>query len=193
MRFMPARSSVTLFGLIVAVGAFLVLSRFAGLDQGVDPSVATQTPPIETPTTQPSPTETPEAEPTPTLYDDGVISVRPKQVTPGGTMTIVIKDPPGFYGLGWLVDRREGSDVEYIGGFRAGPPGQWKDHEFNRFYFLPKWDQVGLESIAFSGNDSMDLRVPQLEPGTYRLAHPFTKERGLEREWHIDLFEVMGS
>lgn len=62
---------------------------------------------------------------------------------------------------------------------------------FNRFYFRPKWDQVGLESTAFSGNDSMDLKVPQLEPGIYRLAHPFNKGRSIEREWHIDVFEVI--
>ena len=153
----------------------------------------------------PRPQRTDYKEPPPKLFDDGVISVRPKQVTPGGTMTIVVKDPPGYYGLGWNVDRREGSDLagacrvtrpspdcwEYIGGFRAGPEGQWKDHKFNNFYFRPEWDNVGLESIAFSGNDSMDLKVPELEPGTYRLAHPFTKARGLEREWHIDVFEVI--
>jgi hypothetical protein len=39
--------------------------------------------------------------PEPELIDDGVVSIRPKQVRPGATMTIVIRNPPGPWGLGW--------------------------------------------------------------------------------------------
>lgn len=139
------------------------------------------------PSAEPSPTETPEAEPE--LIDDGVVSIRPKRVRPGDTMTIVIRNPPGFYGLGWYLDRQDESEWTYIGGFRAGPPGQWKDHAFNRFYFLPRWRNVGLEDIGFAGNDSIDLKVPRLEPGTYRIAGSFLVKR--EDEWHVDVFEVI--
>jgi hypothetical protein len=75
--------------------------------------------------------------PEPELIDDGVVSIRPKRVRPGATMTIVIQESSGSLGLGWYLDRKDGSEWTYIGGFRAGPRGQWKDHAFNRFYFLP--------------------------------------------------------
>ena len=130
------------------------------------------------------------AYPEPELIDDGVVSIRPKRVRPGATMTIVIRNPPSSWGLGWYVARKDGSEWYYIGGFRAGPRGQWKDHAFNRFYFRPQWLNVGLEDIAFDGNDSMDLKVPKLEPGTYHIAHEFFVNR--EDEWHIGVFEVIG-
>jgi len=144
--------------------------------------------PSETVETEPEPSET--AEPELELIDDGVISIRPKRVLPGATMTLAIRNPPGSWGLASFLDRKDGSEWTYIGGFRAGPRGQWKDHAFNRFYFLPKWRNVGIESVAFDGNDSIDLRVPRLEPGTYRIAHAFVVAR--EREWHVDVFEVIG-
>ncbi len=145
-----------------------------------------------------SPSEAVEAEPTPSesaesepeRIDDGVVTIRPKRVRPGDRMILVIEDPPGTYGLDWYLHRKDGSEWTYIGGYRAGPPGQWKDHEFNRFYFLPRWKRVGIESIAFDGNDSIDLRVPRLEPGTYRITGVFYKKT--DRAWHVDVFEVIG-
>jgi hypothetical protein len=128
--------------------------------------------------------------PEPDLIDDGVVSIRPKRVRPGAKMTIVIRNPPSSWGLGWYLARKDGSEWTYIGGFRAGPPGQWKDHAFNRFYFRPQWMNVGLEDIAFDGNDSIDLKVPKLEPDTYHIAHEFSVNH--EDEWHIDVFEVIG-
>jgi Family of unknown function (DUF6281) len=127
--------------------------------------------------------------PQPELIDDGVVSIRPKQLRPDATMTIVIRNPPGSWGLGWYLARKDGSEWTYIGGFRAGPRGQWKDHAFNRFYFLPKWRTVGLEDIAFDGNDSIDVKVPELEPGRYRIAASFFVDH--EDEWHIGVFDVI--
>lgn len=176
-------TSVALFALVVAVGAVLALDRSSGRVERVS-----EPEPGSGAATQPSPTET--AEPELELIDDGVVSIRPKQVRPGATMKIVIRKPPGFYGLGWYLARKDGSEWVYIGGFRAGPRGQWKDNAFNRFYFLPKWRNVGLEDIGFDGNDSIDLKVPKLEPGTYRIVASFFVDH--EDEWHVDVFEVIG-
>jgi len=143
--------------------------------------------PSESVETEPGPSET--AEPELELIDDGVVLIRPKQVRPG-TLTRVIRNPPGPYGLGWFVARKDGSEWTYIGGFRAGPRGQWKDHAFNRFYFIPKWRNVGLEDIAFDGNDSIDLKVPKLKPGTYRIVASFLVDH--EDEWQADVFEAIG-
>lgn len=138
---------------------------------------------------KPTPYES--ADPEAERIDDGVVAVRPKRVRAGDRMTLTIKDPPGTYGLDWYLHQKAGSEWTYIGGFRAGPPGQWKDHEFNRFYFLPKWSNVGIEAIAFDGNDSIDLKVPRLEPGTYRITGVFYVET--DREWHVDLFRILGA
>ncbi|MDQ3954875.1 MAG: hypothetical protein M3285_04920 [Actinomycetota bacterium] len=146
-----------------------------------------------------SPSGAVQAEPTPSetpidleshVIDDGVVSIRPKKVRPGDTMTLSIKDPPGDYGLDWYLYRKDGSsEWTYIGGFRAGPPGQWQKHRQNRFFFLPKWRNVGIPSIPFDGSDSIDLTVPALEAGTYGIFGLFYKKDARER--HIDLFEVI--
>lgn len=176
-------TSVALFALVVAAGVVLALNRSSGrVERTSEPE------PGSGAATQPSPTET--AEPELELIDDGVISIRPKQVRPGATMTIVIRNPPGSWGLGWYLARKDGSEWVYIGGFRAGPPGQWAQHRQNRFYFLPRWRNVGLEDVPFDGNDSIDLKVPKLEPGTYRIVASFIVAR--EDEWHVDVFEVIG-
>lgn len=175
-------ASVVVFGAIITVGTVLALD--APSPEGTGVAGAPSAGVAAEPSPSPSPTQKPVE-----LLDDGVVAVRPKRVRPGDTMTVSIKDPPGAYGLAWFLYRQDGSESTYIGGFRAGPPGQWKDHEFNRFYFLPRWSNVGIESIAFNGNDSIDLKVPPLEPGTYRISHAFLVKR--EREWHIDVFEVI--
>ena len=175
-------TSVALFALVVAAGVVLALDRSSSRVE-----LTSEPEPDSGAATQPSPTET--AEPEPELIDDGVVSIRPKRVRPGATMTLVIRNPPGSWGLGWFLDRKDGSEWTYIGGFRAGPRGQWKDHAFNRFYFLPKWRKVGLEDVPFDGNDSIDLKVPKLEPGTYRIVASFLVAR--EDEWHVDVFEAI--
>ena len=169
--------------------AMLVLILLSGC---VDPpkarsGAAPEPSPSESAESDPEPSQSADSEPD--LIDDGVVSIRPKWVRPGATMTIEIRDPPDYWGLGWYLDRKDGSEWTYIGGFRAGPHGQWKDHAFNRFYFLPRWRNVGLDDVAFDGNDSINLKVPNLEPGTYRIAHEFEVDH--EEEWHVDVFEVM--
>lgn len=174
---MTARKMVLLFVLISLTGCIDQQESGAGAGPESSPSSPIEDGP------------TPSAEPEPERIDDGVVAIRPKRVRPGGRMTLAIKDPPGSYGLDWYLHRKAGSEWTYIGGFRAGPPGQWKDHEFNRFYFLPKWSNVGIESIAFDGDDSIDLKVPKLGSGTYRITGVFYTKAG--RQWHVDVFEVL--
>jgi hypothetical protein len=82
-------TSVALFALVVAAGAGLALDRSSGrVERTGEPE------PGSGAATQPSPTET--AEPELELIDDGVVSIRPKQVRPGATMTIVIRNPRGL-------------------------------------------------------------------------------------------------
>lgn len=165
----------------------LVLVVLSGCaDPEANSGVGPESSPSAAVETEPTPSESAEAEPE--LIDDGVVTVRPKRVRQAGTMTLVIRKPPGDYGLPWFLDRKNGSEWIYVGGFRAGPPRQWKQHPQNRFYFLPKWRNVGIESVAFSGSDSIQLMVPHLEPGTYRIAGAFFVKD--EREWHVDVFEV---
>lgn len=122
--------------------------------------------------------------------NDGVVTIRPKKVRPGDTITLSITDPPADYGLDWYLNKKEGpSDWTYIGGYSAGPPRQWKKHHQNRFFFLPEWRTVGIPSAALNGSDSIELKVPPLEPGTYGIFGVFESKKIEER--HIGLFEVV--
>jgi hypothetical protein len=173
---------VTSSRLVMAVAGVVMLGVSCGRGAGPDaPAQASRS------AAQPRPTVSAEAEPE--LIDDDVISVRPKRVRSGETMTLAISKPPGDYGLAWFLDRKSGSDWTYIGGFRAGPPNEWKEYHLNRFYFLPEWRNVGIESVAFSGSNRIELAVPDLQPGTYRIAGSFLVRH--EEEWHVEVFKVV--
>lgn len=82
------------------------------------------------------------------------------------------------YGLAWFLYRKDGSEEIYIGGFRAGPSSTVEATSIQPLLLPPKWRNVGIESVAFDGSDSIALRVPRLEPGTYRISGAFYKKTG---------------
>jgi hypothetical protein len=127
----------------------------------------------------------------PPIPSDPVVSVRPQQVRSGDEMKLVVEDPPGIRGLRWDLEHQTGNRWQPVGFFKVGVGKQWA----SQFYF--KGDTPGgvIEDIGFTGTDVMDVVVPSLDLGTYRVGTDFLRQGkgSVEKrtEWHYAQFEVV--
>lgn len=91
-------------------------------------------------------------------------------------------------GLRWDVYRFVGALWQWHGILVAGPGYE------SRFDIAPLGN-TGIDDIGFGGSYTMELKIPKLEPGRYRLVtSAITNERNLSVEertvWHYADFEV---
>jgi len=93
-------------------------------------------------------------------------------------------------GLSWGLHRLEDNGLWHWRGILVGGPG------YESYFDLAPLDPSGgIDDIAFGGKYSVDIQIPKLDPGTYRLATHSV--RGGSRpvyertEWHHADFEVI--
>lgn len=115
-------------------------------------------------------------------------SLQPAQVEVG--QHAKLRFAPGHTsGLRWDVFRFDG-DVWLWHGILVAGPGYT-----SRFGIVPLAEEVGgIDDIGFGGSYAMNLKIPELQPGKYRLATYALrggKKPSEEREvWHYADFEV---
>jgi hypothetical protein len=119
------------------------------------------------------------------------MSIRPEQASVGELVELRIHRTPGLYGLDWVIERSKGSAWEFFGVLVVGPGKPW---EKERFYLEPN-PQVGINDIGFHGPASIELEIPELEAGMYRLVQGFIRQGpgSIEKrtETHAAEFEVV--
>ena len=125
------------------------------------------------------------------IAEDTAISVHPARVRVGDRAQLRVERSRAAWGLPWVLEREEGSVWEWVGNLKAGPGRQWKA-EFSIGHAGGSYEDIG-----FSGPASIDLKIPKLEAGRYRLGQEFIRpgrdpveER---KEWHFAEFEVLES
>jgi hypothetical protein len=125
------------------------------------------------------------------LQTDDVVSLNPNRLSVGDRAQLRVTRSIGVWGLAWHLERQEGLSWEWIGGLVAGPGNQWK----TRFYLGPGAANIGVDDVGFTQTASIAVRVPQLEPGKYRLGQEFFLEGGgsdeSQNQWHYAEFEVV--
>ena len=94
-------------------------------------------------------------------------------------------------GLRWDLYRLEEKRLWHWRGLLVAGPG------YESYFDLPPLDEGGgIDDIGFGGSYSVDIEIPKLDPGTYRLATYSLRNRSRpahEREvWHYTDFEVIG-
>jgi hypothetical protein len=101
--------------------------------------------------------------------ENRVVSVTPQTVRVGETVTLGIYRSPGVWGLAWPLERREDDRWVEVGSLNAGPGRAWRPH----------WslDRRGIvtPTIGFGGTAMIRIKIPALEPGSYRLVRDFIK------------------
>jgi hypothetical protein len=125
------------------------------------------------------------------LQTDDVVSLNPNRLSVGDRAQLRVARSIGVWGLAWHLERQEGLSWEWIGGLVAGPGNQWK----TRFYLGPGAANIGVDDVGFTQTASIAVRVPQLEPGKYRLGQEFFLEGSgsdeSQNQWHYAEFEVV--
>jgi hypothetical protein len=92
-------------------------------------------------------------------------------------------------GLAWSLFRLEGEIWHWAGLFVGGPGYE------SYFDIAPLDKGGGIHDIGFGGEYSMDIEIPKLDPGTYRLTtHSIgggSKPLDERTTWHYADFEVV--
>ncbi len=154
LRRMPTLLLLCALAAVVVGGAMILIDD--------DPTVPASARPIASPTVD-------EASPIPD--DDQVVAIRPERARIGDQVELRIKQTPGIYGLHWVVERLEGSSWQFFGNLVAGPGKPWEKEKF----YLPPNVEGGADDIGFDEPASIELEIPQLEPGMYRLVQDFVR------------------
>jgi hypothetical protein len=117
------------------------------------------------------------------------LSVQPARVHVGDQAQFSVERRPGFWGLGWHLERKGDSSWGWVGNLKAGPGKQWNPE----FFIGHPGD--GIEDIGFRGPFSLTIEIPKLEAGRYRLGQEFDgRGRDPQEErlvWHFAEFEVI--
>ena len=123
------------------------------------------------------------------IAEDTVISVHPPRVRAGSRAQLRVERSRAGWGLPWVLERAEGAAWEWVGNLKAGPGRQWKA-EFSIGHTGGMYEDIG-----FSGPASIDLKIPKLESGRYRLGQEFIRPGRDPLEdrlvWHYTEFEVI--
>ena len=95
-------------------------------------------------------------------------------------------------GLSWGLYRLEENGLWQWRGILVGGPG------YETYFDLAPLDPGGgIDDIAFGFSYSIDIQIPKLDPGTYRIA-TYSLKGGSRlpmderEEWHYADFEVIG-
>jgi hypothetical protein len=127
----------------------------------------------------------------PIPHDDEVVSIRPEQAGVGDLVELRIDRTPGSYGLHWVIERSRDSSWEFFGHLVVGPGEAWENEKF----YLPPNLRGGYADIGFNNPASMELEIPELEAGRYRLVQNFLRQGtgSIEKrtETHAAEFEVV--
>ena len=98
---------------------------------------------------------------------NSVVTLKPDRVRPGNRAVLrvepFVKPFDGVWGVGWDLERLEGSSWDYVGLLKAGRGKEW------RAEFFIGHAGGSYEDIGFSGPASIDLKIPKLEAGRYLL------------------------
>jgi hypothetical protein len=121
------------------------------------------------------------------------ISVHPARVRVGDRAQLRVDRSRATWGLPWILERLEEEERDtrwkWVGNLKAGPGKQWKAE------FYIGHTGGGYEDIGFGGPASIDLVIPELEAGRYRLGQEFIRpgRKPLEERlvWHFAEFEVV--
>jgi hypothetical protein len=121
------------------------------------------------------------------------ISMHPARVRVGDRAQLRVARSRATWGLPWILELLEEGEGdtrwEWAGNLKAGPGKQWEAE----FYI----GHAGgaYEDIGFGGPASIDLVIPKLEAGRYRLGQEFIRpgREPLEERlvWHFAEFEVI--
>jgi hypothetical protein len=123
------------------------------------------------------------------IAEHSALSVHPARVQVGDQAQFSVERRPGFWGLGWQLERKGDSSWGWVGNLKAGPGKKWKPE-----FFIGHLGD-GVEDIGFGAPFSLTLEIPKLEAGRYRLGQEFLR-RGREPVeerlvWHFAEFEVI--
>ena len=123
------------------------------------------------------------------IAEQTALLVHPARVRPGDQAQFSVERRPGFWGLGWQLERKGDSSWEWVGNLKAGPGKQWRPE-----FFIGQ-PGIGVDDIGFRAPFSLTINIPKLEAGRYRLGQEFVRpgrEPVEERlEWHFAEFEVL--
>lgn len=113
----------------------------------------------------------------------GVFEVRPDRVRPEDSVELLVRRPPGLWGLYWEVQRQQGLGWHEFGYVIAGP--EVKGAVIHRH----TGEEVAVPLVGFSGSAIIRVKVPESMPdGRYRIGQDFYRDgSGSEeerREWH---------
>lgn len=124
-----------------------------------------------------------------------VLTLVPDRVRPGDQARLQVLRSPSTWGLGWTLERRQGSTWKEVGAFIGGPVDY---RGKGRFYLGDKAKDLVVNDIGFTQPASVSLGVPALQPGTYRLGQGFItgspagdKTLHERTKWRYAVFEVV--
>lgn len=117
-------------------------------------------------------------------------TIRPTRLKPGQRAELRFAPRQQTSGLRWDLYRSEENGLWRWHGLFVGGPG------YKPYFDLPPIDPGGgIDDIGFGGVYSMDIRIPKLDPGTYRIVTSSlmrgSKPAHKRIRWHYAEFEVI--